>query len=357
MKRRWLAAAMLPLAPLQGAAASGARDHATASVLFVGDVMLAGRAGALIRRGGDPFKSFEGMLAAADLRVANLECVIGTTGQADPDKPFSFRAAPRVLPVLARHFDALSVANNHAGDYGPAAFNDMLGLLTRAGIGYFGGGSDLAQAHAPLIAERNGLRIALLGYNAFFPRSFEADIDKAGVAWGDTEQIRHDIEEARGTYRADVVIPYMHWGIEHEAFAGPRQRELARAMIDAGADAVIGSHPHVVQDIAHYRGKPVFYSLGNFVFDGFSYEENNTGWALRLEVDRDGVRRWQTVIARIDRDGVPTPRTDQPGLCWERGETAAQLCPSVSLAQRVQRPAAPPPRAALPARAAPASGQ
>jgi hypothetical protein len=306
----------------------GAADSVgdTVSIVFVGDVMLAGQPGAMVRRGGDPFAPFAPLLAAADVRVANLESVVGTTGQPEPGKTFTFRAAPAVLPVLGRHFDALSVANNHSGDYGPAAFGAMLDLLDRAGMGHFGGGRDLAQAHAPLIVERRGLRIALLGYSDFFPRSFEADVDRPGVAWADSEQIRLDIDRARTVHRADLVIPFLHWGIEHDAFASPRQRDLARTMVEAGADAVIGSHPHVVQDIAEIRGKPVFYSLGNFVFDGFSDEDNNTGWALRLEVDRQGVRRWQTTLARIGKEGVPVPRPDLPGLCWERGGPAAQTC-------------------------------
>ncbi|WP_415205565.1 CapA family protein [Pseudorhodoferax sp.] len=309
-------------------AGAGAQDGAPApvSLAIVGDVMLAGGPGRAIARGHDPLGPFGAILAAADVRVANLECVVASTGRAEADKPWTFRAHPRSVAVLKRHLDAVSLANNHSGDYGPRAFGQMLGLLGRAGIGVFGGGHDLAEAHAPLIVERKGLRIALLGYDEFFPRSFEADTDKPGVAWSEDEQVRRDIAAARTVHRADLVIPFMHWGIEHAPLADARQRTLARLMIDAGADAVIGSHPHVTQDVETYRGKPIVYSLGNFVFDGFSDADNNTGWLLRLELDRDGVRSWNTVIARIDGRGIPHPRPDRPAPCWERGAPQAHMC-------------------------------
>src|SRR5471030_90102 len=195
----------------------------------------------------------------------------------------TFRAHPRTLPLLKRHFDALALANNHSGDYGPLAFGEMLDLLDKQGIAYFGGGRTLAAAHKPLIIERKGLRIALLGYDEFFPRSFEADVDKPGIAWSEDEQVRLDIATARSTYHADLVIPMMHWGWEHEGKASQRQRQLARVMIDAGADAVVGGHPHVTQDVEQYKGKPIIYSLGNFLFDGFSDAVNNTGWILEMQ--------------------------------------------------------------------------
>jgi len=296
------------------------------SIAFVGDILLDDSPGRVVKTGGDPFAPFAPILNAADIRVGNLECVVATRGSAEPGKPFTFRAHPRTLKVLARHFDAVALANNHSGDFGPLAFGQMLALLERHHLAYFGGGADLAQAHTPLIIERQGLRIALLGYNEFFPRSFEADTDKPGIAWSEDEQVQLDIANARSRFRADIVIPVMHWGWEHEHGASRRQRQLARLMIDAGADAVVGGHPHVTQDVEHYRGKPIIYSLGNFVFDGFRDADNNTGWLLRLELDRQGVRRWRTFVAHIDRQGIPHPGPRTEGNCWERGQKDATTC-------------------------------
>ncbi|MFO1206232.1 MAG: CapA family protein [Burkholderiales bacterium] len=163
--------------------------------------MLAGTPGTIVKRGGDPFVHFAAILDAADIRIANLECVVAVGGSAEADKPYTFRAHPRTLRVLERHFDAMSLANNHTGDYGPNAFEEMLNLFEGRGIHYFGGGRDLASAHAPLVIERKGLRIALLGYDEFFPRSFEADADKPGIAWSEDEQVRLDIVDARARLR------------------------------------------------------------------------------------------------------------------------------------------------------------
>lgn len=300
-------------------------DGPVVSIAFVGDVMLDDGPGRAVRRGRNPFAPFAAILDAADIRVGNLECVVATGGTPEPGKPYTFRAHPRTLKLLKRHFDAVALANNHSGDYGPGAFREMLGLLDREGIARFGGGHDLAQAHEPLVIERHGLRIALLGYNEFFPRGFEADEDKPGIAWSEDEQVKLDIRNARLRHGADLVIPVMHWGQEHERIASSRQRALARLMIDAGADAVVGGHPHVTQDVEQYRGKPIIYSLGNFVFDGFSDADNNTGWLLQMELDRSGARAWRTVVAYIDRQGIPHPaRTEGP--CWQRGRDEAATC-------------------------------
>lgn len=303
-----------------------AQADSTVSMAFVGDIMLTDTPGKVIKSGRDPLAPFAALLNSADIRVGNLECVIATKGTPEPDKPYTFRAHPRTLKVLKRHFDAVALANNHSGDFGPDAFAEMLDLLEQNKIAYFGGGRDLAQAHAPLIIERKGLRIALLAYNEFFPRSFEADTDKPGIAWSEDEYVRLDIINARSQYHADIVIPMMHWGWEHEPLASERQRQLARLMIDAGADAVIGGHPHVTQDVEQYQGKPIIYSLGNFVFDSFSDPVNNTGWLLRLVLDHQGVKSWQTVIGHMDKEGTPHPALSEPGQCWERGQQEAKAC-------------------------------
>lgn len=295
------------------------------TVMFVGDIMLADTPGKVIARRRDPFAHFARLLSQADIRVGNLECSVARSGHPEPDKPYTFRAHPRTLRTLARHFDAVSVANNHSGDFGPQAFAETLAGLERHGIGVFGGGRTLAEAHEPWIVERRGMRIALLGYDEFFPRSFEADADRPGVAWSEDEQVVRDIRLARERHRADIVIPFMHWGWEHEPLAASRQRHLARLMIDAGADAVIGGHPHVVQDTETYRGRPIVYSLGNFVFDGFSDAQANTGWVLELAIGRQGVTRWKAREARIDHEGVPHPSTARP-TCWTAGTDRPGLC-------------------------------
>lgn len=295
-------------------------------IVFVGDVMVAEVPGQIIARGVDPFEPFNALLQKHDLRIGNLECVVATGGTAEI-KPFTFRADPNVLPVLKKHFDAMSVANNHSGDFGKAAFAEELGLMRKAGLPYFGGGDDLAEAHKPVILERNGIRIALLGYVEFKPRSFEAGAHLPGVAWsGEDDQVIEDIAAARRDYHADIVIPYMHWGWEEEPNPSPRLREFARRMIDAGADMVVGGHPHVTQGAEMYKGKPIIYSLGNFLFNSFDTEATTTGWVLSARIGRHGVREWRTYVAKLDGDGVPHPAYDTSSPCGQAGDADIRTC-------------------------------
>ncbi|MBW8843965.1 MAG: CapA family protein [Burkholderiales bacterium] len=300
----------------------------------MGDVMLADGPGRVIAHGGDPFGAVMKAMKDADVRIANLECVIATGGT-KAAKPWTFRAHPRVLDVLRRHVDAVSLANNHSGDFGPEAFAQMLGRLQLAGLPYFGGGSNLRAAHRPAIIERQGLRIALLGYDEMFPRRFEAGPDSPGIAWADEEQIVADIHAARA--QADVVIPFMHWGQEHSEVSHARQRALARLMIRAGADAVVGAHPHIRQDTEIIDGKPVIYSLGNFVFDGFSDADNNTGSILWMTVTAAGVKDWHLQAVHIDPSGSPHPERvavgpSADGLTWDTSRLLSSGEPSIGAA-------------------------
>ena len=219
MKRVLLAlCALLALATAQAA---------PVRLTFVGDIMLADGPGRTIASGRDPLADFAGDLRDADFTIGNLECAIATVGKTLAGKIYSFRADPSALALLEGRFDALAVANNHSGDYGKAAFLETLAHLDAAGIAHVGGGRDLAAAHAPLWIERQGLRIAVLNYNEFKPRSFEAGADRPGIAWSEDSQVISDIRAARAA-GADLVIPFMHWGWEREPKDSERQRHLAR---------------------------------------------------------------------------------------------------------------------------------
>ena len=294
-------------------------------LVFAGDTVLDDTVGDWMARGGDPFADFAAVFAGADIRITNLECVVATVGS-QGDKNFTFRAHPRVLPVLKKHFDGVALANNHSGDFGREAFAQMLGLLRQAGLAQVGGGMNLSQAHAPWVVERQGLRIAFLSYNEFMPRSFEADHDAPGVAWSEDEQVVDDIRRARQVHQADLVIPIMHWGWENEVVANARQRQLARKMVAAGADAVIGGHPHVTQDIEIIDGKPVIYSVGNFVMKETDNDLQRRGWVLRLELDKKGVRLFDTRVAQIRLDGVPERDDRAASPCWKQGDAAVGQC-------------------------------
>lgn len=318
LRRLLAAAALIALAP--------AAPAESLSLIFAGDVMLDDGPGRVVADGRDPLAAFAPLLAGADYRIANLECPVATTGSPLDNKIYSFRAHPRVLSVLQGRFDAVSLANNHSGDYGQVAFTETMALLDGVGIRRFGGGRNLVEAHAPLWIERKGLRIAVLGYNEFKPRVFEAGADHPGIAWSEDSHVIADIRAARKA-GADLVIPFMHWGWEREPKPSARQRALARRMIDAGAAAVVGGHPHATQGAELYRGRPIVYSLGNFVFDGFDeLPAGRVGWLLRLELDRRGVAAWRTFEARMDGEGVPSPAAGAVTPCGRRGDRVVGAC-------------------------------
>jgi len=319
---RFIATGMLLLGLIPAAHAR----PGTVDITFVGDIMVAETPGELIGRGEDPFLPFAPLLKDADLRIGNLECVVATVGEAEI-KPFTFRAHPRTLATLARHFDAFSIANNHSGDFGKAAFAEQLVLMKQAGVPYFGGGANLEEAHKPWIVERNGLRIAFLGYDEFKPRSFEAGAARPGIAWsGEDEQVIDDIVNARVRDHADLVIPIMHWGWEDEGYPSERQKQFAREMLDAGADMIVGSHPHVTQGAELYKGKLIVYSLGNFLFNSFETEATTTGWVLEVTLTKEGLVEWRTHVARIDDQGVPHPDPAASSPCGKRGDTQVSTC-------------------------------
>jgi poly-gamma-glutamate synthesis protein (capsule biosynthesis protein) len=299
----------------------------TVRLVFAGDLMLDDGPGRTIAAGGDPLAPFAAILQDADYRVGNLECPIAgpQTGKALENKIYTFRADPKVVSRLQGRFDAVAVANNHSGDYGRDAFMETLSHLDEGGIAHFGGGHDLNEAHQPLWIERKGLRIALLGYNEFKPRLFEAGANWPGVAWSEDSYVVSDIRAARAA-GADIVIPFMHWGWENEPHPTLRQRQLARLMIDAGADAVVGGHPHVTQGADIYKGKPIIWSLGNFVFDGFNEGPQRQGWLLRFNLDKRGVVSWDTVAAHMDEAGTPAPDEEASTPCGKRGDKRLGVC-------------------------------
>ncbi len=289
--------------------------EASVSLVFVGDLMLDREPGRIMLGGTDPLGQVAAILDGADFTIGNLCCVIATGGRR-ADKFFTFRADPRAVTYIARHFDAVSLANNHSGDFGPDALTETIDRLKKANVRPFGAGRNRVEAHQPWIAEKNGVRVAVLGYNEFWPRAFEAGPTTPGCAWSVDEQVVADIKAARAS--ADVVIAFNHWGEEDPAPPTDRQRALAHKMIDAGAGVVIGNcHPHAVAGPEMYKGKLIVYGLGNFLIDEYKgdvigtppvlKEEKRVGWAVRLTVNKLGLVDWQTLVTRTDDEGIPHP--------------------------------------------------
>lgn len=280
----------------------------TVRIALVGDIMLDGGPGHAFENGTDPFAATDGLLLSADITVGNLECVLGRGGS-QVLKPYTFRGPAAAATTLARYFSALSVANNHSLDFGPDGLTASLEILAGAGVPAVGGGPTLAAARRPLVLERNGLRVALLAANGFRPEESAASATTAGVAPLVAEDLLADVAAARR--EADVVVPFVHWG--PELVAQPREvdRLLARRLIDAGASAVVGAHPHVTQTVDTHAGRPIVYSLGNFVFDYFPGDPAVwTGWVAILTCRADGTVDLETHAVELDRTGLPHPVRD-----------------------------------------------
>lgn len=281
------------------------------SVVFVGDVMLDGGPGHVVVNGGDPFADVADILSDGDLTVANLECAIVKVGHA-VDKPYTFRGPVRALPVLKKYFSAVSLANNHSGDWGRKGFASELELLSETNLPYFGGGANERASHRPLVLTAKNKRIAFLGYNDFPPRAFAATPVAPGTAWLVEKDVVRDIKAART--QADLVLLFLHWGEELEPKETPEQQALAHRLIDAGADAIVGGHPHVTQSIEWYKDRPIVYSLGNFVFDYFPYDPPVWfGWIVKLTFPASGRPLLERTEVQLDAAGLPH-RVSQPSV-------------------------------------------
>ena len=208
-----------------------------------------------------------------DLFILNQEFPFGTTGEAMEEKEYTFRVPPDLVSVPADlGVDLVTLANNHMLDFGRGPLTETLAALDGAGIAHVGAGEDLEAAKALATFEIEGKTLGFLGASRVIPEaSWNASRYNSGVfTTYDASQLVEEIKKAKES--CDFVAVLVHWGIERNTLPEDYQKTLARQYIDAGADAVIGSHPHVLQGIEYYQGKPIFYSLGNFIFGNGSYE-------------------------------------------------------------------------------------
>lgn len=266
---------------------------ADVSLAVVGDVMLSRTVAQSMSAHGDvnyPFLNVADFLRSADMTFGNLEHPI-TSGRAIESYDFVLRADPGVEQVLARAgFNIVSLANNHAMDFGASGLIDTLRYLDEANITYAGAGEDAEEAYGPAYVERNGLTFAFLAYNDTdaVPADSEATQDHAGTAFMRAARMAESVKRAK--QRADFVIVSMHAGTEYAEAPNDLQVAFAHRAIDAGAELVIGHHPHVIQPIEKYRDKFILYSLGNFVFDQ-TLPGTRDGLAAKISFGPTGVRR------------------------------------------------------------------
>lgn len=270
-------------------------------LVVVGDVMLGGYCGERIAEDG-PRYPFEGegvwsLLSGAEITLGNLACALSHRGELTAGLT-SYRADPASVEGLVyAGFDALSLANEHTPAYGAEALLDTMHVLHEAGIVTVGAGEDREQAYEPVILERDGLRVALLAFNLVGSEDFAATADKPGVAWLDDTWALRAIRDARE--KADLVIVSCHWGQMHASEAAQGQTAAAEALLQAGADLIIGHHPHVVQAMSYQDNGVVAYSLGDLIYHPWSDPSSALGLALRCILDSRGVKSVELVPYRV----------------------------------------------------------
>jgi poly-gamma-glutamate capsule biosynthesis protein CapA/YwtB (metallophosphatase superfamily) len=284
---------------------------------FVGDIMLGRRVGdATAGDPGAPLRPMQRRLAGADLTIGNLESTLSTAG-APRQGGDSFAADPAVLPALAdAGFDLLSLANNHTGDFGPVASRQTMHRIDQAHIARIGAGLNARAAWRPVVMRVHGLRFGFLAFNAIgeTPRATSSHAGVAEVRMGPrTGPLnRRDLHRLTTTIRSlarrtDVVIALPHWGEQYTSVPVPDQRRVGAAMIDAGADLVVGGHAHWVQGVSMHDQHLIVNCLGNFIFDMDFSAQTQEGVLLELVFWGDELMeaRFQPYV--IGPDFAPRP--------------------------------------------------
>ncbi|NCU28320.1 MAG: hypothetical protein EOM85_01455 [Candidatus Moranbacteria bacterium] len=269
------------------------------TMVFVGDLMLTRGVESSVNKNfnGDYsllFKNIEN-LKKADIVFGNLEGPVSDLGNNVGSK-YSFRMNPSVITSLKEvGFDIFSFANNHVGDWNVSAFNDTLNRINDNGLLKTGAGKSYDEASDPTIIERNGIRFGFLGFSDVGPKWMEAKANTSGVLLASDPKYSEIITRAKE--KADVLIVSIHFGDEYKPIHNKRQEELAHMAIDSGADLVIGHHPHVIEDAEYYKGKPIFYSLGNFIFDQSWSKETMRGLFVETTFEGKDLKEIKTLVS------------------------------------------------------------
>ena len=287
-------------------------------ISFVGDIALNGRYEMLAREGKTRSLAtkIELLTTGSDLTIGNLEGPLTTANSVGPPWRFSLRGSPEYAPVLrAAGFDVVSLANNHAMDYGWEGLAETLRHLQSVGIKYVGAGANIDEARKPLHVRVKGIRIAILAY-CDVPTSspLYAGENCPGVAPMRRAFILGDIAGAR--QKCDVIIVCMHWGQENIDSPAPKYRQIGREMIAAGANIIVGHHPHVLQGIERVGAGVIAYSLGNFTF-------SNEDW--------NGTNRLGEPFSAPYRLHETNRRSALWQVCIESGEIAEEILTPVYL--------------------------
>lgn len=244
-------------------------------------------------------------LRNADIAFGNLEGPIAESGR-NVGSRFSFRMKPVVAGTLGdAGFDVVSFANNHVGDWDRAAFDETMLQLKEAQIQYAGAGTTYADATTPRVVDVRGTKVGFLAATDVGPNWLAATETKPGILLASDPKLPEIIATAKT--QVDVLVMSFHFGNEYSP-ANTRQQKLAYASIDAGADIVVGHHPHVMQKVEEYNGKLIYYSLGNYIFDQYFSEHTMRGMVATVSIDPETKAITHTEqVSPVSRQFVPQP--------------------------------------------------
>ncbi|MDO8602042.1 MAG: CapA family protein [bacterium] len=321
-------------------------DKEAHTILFVGDIMLDRSVKEQIDAAQDPLYPFlriADTLRSADLTFANLEGPISSRGT-NQGSQYSFRFSP-ASTISALRFagiDIVNLANNHILDWGAQALLDTMASLDEAPLGYTGAGRNEQEANLPSIGLVGNTKVAIMGYTTLYPKSLEASATNPGISSFNLPRARDLIQSIKANQMADVVIISMHWGTEYATSSDESQRVIAHALIDSGADLIIGHHPHVVQEVERYESSVIpeypsgiqnrdmdpgstgrddkrvgyiVYSLGNFVFDQDFSSATMNGLMIQANLK-------DKKIESIERIPIQLTPTFQPYIPGQLGDPA-----------------------------------
>ncbi|MBU1130463.1 CapA family protein [Patescibacteria group bacterium] len=283
------------------------------SLIAVGDIMLSRTVAQKIKQNGSdyPFAKVSSFLQSADLLFANLETPL-TEGRAINSGEMLFRADPALAQTLKKHnFSILSLANNHTPNFGNKGLLDTFQYLSQAGIKYVGAGENQTKASQAQYIEKNGIKFAFLAYNNpdVVPSSYFATPNSPGTNPMNLDNLKSAIKTAK--QNADFVIVSMHSGNEYVNNPNQSQTNFAHTAIDAGAQIVIGHHPHTIQILEKYKNKFIFYSLGNFIFDQMWSQQTREGLAIKILFNQQEIEKIDLIPVLINDYCQPQIITDQ----------------------------------------------
>lgn len=288
---------------------------------FAGDIMFDRSVAGFIKSKGEDyvFQGYEKQFKSSDIVFGNLETSLSNSGQPNIDKEYSFRSSPKLAPFMKKYnFTAMSIANNHSLDYGRAAFVESMKILKENGISYGGGGHNKKEATDGVIMERKGLNIGFIAFSGVIPNvDWYAGEKRAGIIGAYKV---HEAEVLKAVSeldsKCDVLVVSIHWGKEGATTVRAQESELAHKLVDAGADVIMGHHPHVVQNFELYNDKLILYSLGNFIFTTSYSEISNKTILATAKFDKSGKLKSVEAVPGIIKGGRPFPMDEVSGRAY-----------------------------------------